>query len=146
MHLRVAVRGIIILENKIFCVRLKPYRHKESSTYWCTPGGGVEAGQALIPALERELVEELGVTPQVGKLLYVQQFTYKEQEQLEFFFQIENPEDYLHIDLRKTSHGNDEIAEYGFKDPGTLQLLPQFLSNAKFDEATLSRTQIFNYL
>ena len=65
---------------------------------------------------------------------------------MEFFFQIENPEDYLHIDLSKTTHGKEEIAEFGFKDPSTIHLLPQFLTTAKFDEVTLSTPQIFDYL
>ncbi len=146
MQRRVAVRGIIILDGKIFCVRLKPYRHKEASTYWCTPGGGVDDGQALIPALEREMIEELGVPAKVGRLLYVQQFTFKDQEQMEFFFQIDNPRDYLKIDLSKTTHGEQEIAEYGFIDPSSKNVLPDFLKSAAFDEKTLSTPQLFNYL
>ena len=146
MQRRIAVRGIIILDGKIFCVRLKPYRHTDASTYWCTPGGGVDDGQALIPALEREIIEELGVPAKVGRLLYIQHFTHKDQEQMEFFFQIDNPKDYLKIDLSKTTHGEKEIAEYGFIDPSTKKVLPEFLTTAHFDEASLSTPQIFNYL
>lgn len=146
MQRRIAVRGIIILDGKLFCVRLKPYRHADASTYWCVPGGGVDDGQALIPALEREMIEETGVAAKVGRLLYIQQFSHKGQEQMEFFFQIDNPKDYLHIDLSKTTHGEEEIAEYGFIDPAAMRVLPEFLTTAKFDEASLATPQIFNYL
>lgn len=146
MKRRVAVRGIILMNNKIFCVRLKPYRHVDASNYWCTPGGGVDDGQALIPALEREIIEELGITAKVGRLLYIQQFTHKNQEQMEFFFQINNAEDFLHIDLNNTTHGSVEIEECGFINPAKNKVLPEFLQTAKFDEASLATPQIFNYL
>jgi 8-oxo-dGTP diphosphatase len=146
MERRIAVRGIVVLNGKIFCVRLKPYRHADASTYWCTPGGGLDDGQALIPALEREMIEETGVRAKVGRLLFVQQFMHKNQEQMEFFFQINNAEDYLKIDLSKTTHGETEIEEYGFIDPSTKRVLPEFLQSAKFDEVSLATPQVFNYL
>lgn len=109
MQRRVAVRGIVILDGKILCARLKPYRHADASTYWCTPGGGVEEGDALIPTLEREMIEETGIPPKIGRLLYIQQYVFKGQEQLEFFFKIDNPKDYLNIDLSKTTHDRTDF-------------------------------------
>jgi len=146
MQRRIAVRGIVILDGKLLCMRLKPYRHADAGTYWSTPGGGVDNGQALVPALEREMIEETGIHPKVGRLLFIQQYASKNEEQLEFFFQIDNPKDYLNIDLSKTSHGQTEIEEYGFIDPSTKRVLPDFLQTTNFDEASLSATRIFNYL
>lgn len=146
MQRRIAVRGIVILDGKILCFRLKPYRHADASTYWSTPGGGIDSGEALIPALEREMLEETGIPAKVGRLLYIQQYVFKGLEQMEFFFQINNPKDYLKIDLSKTSHGETEIEEFGFINPSTKRVLPDFLSTAKFDEISLATPQIFNYI
>jgi len=146
MDRRIAVRGIIIDDGKLLCLRLKPYRHKDASTYWCTPGGGVDVGEALVPALEREIHEELGIHPVVGNLLYVQQFIHKDIEQMEFFFLITNGEDYLHVDLAATTHGKDEIEEVSFLNPAGEHVLPEFLQSEKFDNLENQATKFFNYL
>jgi len=130
MNRHVTVRGIILLGEKLLCVTLKPYAGKPingTDNYWCLPGGKVDIGEPLIPALERELVEELGIRPVVGNLLYVQQFTHGETEKLEFFFHVTNGKDYLQVDLGKTSHGHLEIDQVDFVDPARDFVLPQFL-------------------
>lgn len=58
---RIAVRGIIVKDKKILCVRLNNYKGNaivNESEFWCTPGGGVDIGEPLIPTLEREMIEE----------------------------------------------------------------------------------------
>jgi ADP-ribose pyrophosphatase YjhB (NUDIX family) len=148
MERRLAVRGIIYEKGKIFAVRLKPYRHTDSLTYFCTPGGGLDPHEAFIPALKREILEEVGVAAFIGRLLFVQQFVHKEQEQIEFFFHIENTEDFKEIDLAKTSHGVEEIAEYGFYNPNEITLLPKFLSEINIGDHIAGNlpTQFFDYL
>jgi ADP-ribose pyrophosphatase YjhB (NUDIX family) len=101
---------------------------------WCLPGGGLDEGEALIPGLEREMAEETGVKPDVGNLLYVQQFIYNDKDYLEFFFHVTNSQDYLHIDLSKTTHGAEEIAEIGFVDPAATKILPEFLMSEPLNE------------
>ncbi len=146
MQRRIAVRGIITQGEKIFCARLKPYRHADALEYWCTPGGGVDLGGALIPALEREIFEELGIKASVGNLLYVQQYVHKDIEQLEFFFHITNAEDFLTIDLSKTTHGATEIEEAAFINPKQFIILPKFLSTEPFENLESQPVKIFNYL
>lgn len=126
---RVTVRGIVLHEGKLLCVKLKPYKDhlKRDNSYWCLPGGGLDEGEALIPGVEREILEETGITPKVGNLLYVQQFTYNDKDYLEFFFHVTNSQDYLHIDLSKATHGADEIAEIGLVDAASTKILPEFL-------------------
>jgi 8-oxo-dGTP diphosphatase len=131
MSRRISVRGIALYDGKLFCVRLKPYKEKlraEGGDYWCLPGGGLEDGEPLLAGIEREMIEETGIKPEIGKLLFIQQFTFNEKEYLEFFFHIINAEEYLHVDLSKTTHGEKELAEADFIDPATVRVLPTFLS------------------
>ena len=138
-------------EGKLLCARLKPYkgslRDEAGTDYWCLPGGGLEDGESLLAGVEREMVEETGIKPIVGGLLYIQQFTHDGIEYLEFFFHITNSQDYLNIDLTKTTHGMEEIAEIGFIDPAALYVLPKFLgTEAIFDHAASNiPPKIFSY-
>jgi ADP-ribose pyrophosphatase YjhB (NUDIX family) len=128
MKRRVAVRAIIEREGKILCAQLKPYNQYVTDEFWSLPGGGIDEGESLIPALEREIMEELGVHAIVGNLLYVQQFVANHMEHLEFFFHVANTGDFLDIDLAKTTHGADEIARLEFIDPATAgDVRPPFL-------------------
>ncbi len=131
MKREIKVRGIAVADGKLLCVQLTPYNNlsAEGEPFWCLPGGGVDDGEGLRDAMRREMVEELGVAPKVGRLLYVQQFAHKDIDYLEFFFHIENPEDYANIDLTKTTHGQKEIAALDFVDPKAVRIRPEFLAS-----------------
>jgi ADP-ribose pyrophosphatase YjhB (NUDIX family) len=149
MNRRVAVRGIVLHDGKLLCVRLKPYKPNITVTaeQWATPGGGVDIGEPLLPAFEREMIEETGIKPAIGNLLYVQQFIHNDTEQMEFFFHVTNSQDYLNIDLSKTTHGNIEIAEIDFVETASTNLLPEFLrteSFANFDPH--APTKFYNFI
>lgn len=125
---RVNVRGIIFKDDKIFAQTIK--HGADESAYWCTPGGGLEIGESLHAGLHREMMEETGVAPVIGKLLFIQQFYDGTKEQLELFFEIKNTADYEVIDLANTSHGELEIGRCGFIDPREEHILPAFLQTA----------------
>ena len=155
MKRRVNVRGVIINNNgELFCQRLTA-RNGDGQNFWCTPGGGLDIGESLHDGLRREMIEETGITPSIGKLLFVQQFTdtnaasrHGINEQLELFFHITNWQDYQNINLEKTSHGVEEVAECGFVDPKTTHILPAYLQQVDLawliDTAT--ETQILSEL
>ena len=125
---RVAVRGILFKDGKLLSQRLTAGDGGVTRDYWCTPGGGLDLGESLIDGLHREMIEETGIAPKIGKLLFVQQFSEDDKkEQMEFFFHIENPEEYHTIDLASTSHGELEIEHVEFIDPATNNILPAFL-------------------
>ena len=149
MNRRLSVRAVVVHKGKLLCVRLQPNaaRVSQPATYWCLPGGGLESGEDLISALEREMVEETGVRPQVGHLLYIQQFQDDKAEYLDFFFAVTNGADFVDIDLAQTSHGAKEIAEIGFYDPKRIYLLPKFLSQVSLEsDIQAGQTRYFNYL
>lgn len=147
MKRRITTRGIVYDNGQLLCVKLTGYRNGIEADFWCTPGGGIDAGESLHDALTREFIEETGVTPTIGQLLFIQQYTDTSEEQLEFFFHITNPEDFHSIDLSATSHGAIEIAELAFVDPKSHHILPKFLSEISIEQAIQQgRTQIFSFL
>ena len=136
-------RGIIYRDGKLFLQKLK---HSDGTNdFWSTPGGKLDPGEAIVDGASRELVEETGVAPKVGRLLFVQQFMDGDREFTEFFFLIENPQDYESIDLSATSHGELEIARYGFVDPKTEHVLPSFLSEIDIDDYVQNIKPVFFY-
>ena len=149
MRRRVNVRGIIINnKGEIFCQKLTANSDK-GRDFWCTPGGGLEMGEGLLDGLRREMIEETGVKPEIGKLLFIQQFAdtnssskHGDCEQLEFFFLITNWQDYQNIDLEKTSHGVEEVAECGFVDPKTARILPSYLTEFNLDQLVNKLTEV----
>ena len=124
---RITVRGIIFNDNKLLAQQLKPGSDGRKRNYWCTPGGGLESQESLIDGLRREMIEETGIAPEIGNLLFVQQYEDEEKEFLEFFFHIKNVRDYEVIDLASTTHGPIEIEATEFIDPETYNILPAFL-------------------
>lgn len=124
---RVTTRGIIFKDDKLLCQQLKPGSDGLKRDYWCTPGGGLEPGESLYEGLHREMIEETNIAPKIGRLLFIQQFEDETMEYLEFFFHIENPENYEIIDLATASHGELEVEHIEFIVPSKHNTLPAFL-------------------
>jgi ADP-ribose pyrophosphatase YjhB (NUDIX family) len=92
-------RAVIVHENKLLVVAIGNHG------FYALPGGHVDWGEDIQIALKRELVEELGIEPVIGRLLYVNNFTEKDAVQsVEFFFEVTNTEDYLDVDNLKGTH------------------------------------------
>ncbi|HTB21129.1 MAG TPA: NUDIX domain-containing protein [bacterium] len=64
---RVRVAGIFTRGDEILLVN--HVRGPES--YWLLPGGGVDFGETMAQALERELMEECAVKVRAGRLLFI---------------------------------------------------------------------------
>ena len=135
-------RGIIEHDGKFFLVR-----NVVSPDFWCLPGGGIEEGEDILTAISRELIEETGITPDVGNLIYVHQIKGPEGYGTpEFIFHIKNGQDYIDFDITTTTHGEAELAEAAFVDISTVTVLPKFLktelpalANKGFDLSTQFR-------
>lgn len=138
----IKVRGIIIHDNKLLIVK-----HKQSQ-FMALPGGHLEYGEDVITCLKRELVEELGVVPEIGRLLYINTFMdSKKGEYVEFFFEVKNGKEYLNIDGLERTHAH-ELAEIMWISPSdNINILPkQFDEDFKKNKIFEGETKFINEL
>jgi ADP-ribose pyrophosphatase YjhB (NUDIX family) len=138
----IKVRGVIIHDNKLLIVK-----HKQSS-FMALPGGHLEYGEDVITCLKREFVEELGVLPEIGRLLYISTFIdNKKDEYVEFFFEVKNGEKYLNIDRLERTHAH-ELAEILWVFPDTyIEILPKkFSEDFKNNNIFEGETKFINEL
>ncbi len=102
----VRTRGVIVHDGKILVVK-----HSHDHSFYALPGGHLEWEEDVKNSLEREIIEELGVTPEIGRLLFVNNFIEEGIKQsIEFFFEIKNSADYLDVGKLKGTHSH-ELAE-----------------------------------
>ncbi len=133
MERRTNVRGVVCDDDGlIFAVKHRDHHDGTESQYWATLGGGLDPHETLHDGLVRESVEEVGIVPKIGRLLFIQQFIAYHRdghttEKMELFFHVENTEDYKRpIDLSSTTHGH-ELFRVGFVPPHDSFILPSFL-------------------
>jgi ADP-ribose pyrophosphatase YjhB (NUDIX family) len=69
-HIRVSARALIIENEAILLVEFDD----ETGLHYNLPGGGVEPGESLVEALEREAREEASVDIEVGPLVFVVEY------------------------------------------------------------------------
>lgn len=121
----IRVRAIILHQCKLLVVR-----HPHDTSFAALPGGHLEWGEDVKECLSRELVEELGVEPKIGRLLYLNTFTQTDNKQyVEFFFEVKNGGDYLNVENLPRSHAH-EIAEIIWANPAdhNINILPKSLA------------------
>lgn len=104
------VRGVIVKNGKIFLCKLA------RGGFYCLPGGTLEPGETRLEGLRREIVEELGIEPEIGPLVYSQEFTRSNGlTTYDFWYAIKNVGDFQNVDISRASHGF-EHEEVGFYD------------------------------
>lgn len=120
----IKVRAIILHEGKLLVVR-----HPHDTSFVALAGGHLEWGEDLKECLSREIIEELGVKPDIGRLFYINTFTQIDNKQyVEFFFEIKNGVDYLDTKKLTRSHAH-EIAEIVWVSPmDDVRILPKTLA------------------
>lgn len=92
-------RGIISDNNEVLLVA-----HAGKSKWLVLPGGHLDWGEDIIAGLTRELVEELGVKPDIGELLYVHSFIHDTTHVVEFFFAVNNGADFRNYHKKTRTH------------------------------------------
>jgi 8-oxo-dGTP diphosphatase len=65
--IRIRVGVLICRDDQVLLVR----HEKGGRSYWLVPGGGVDAGETMVEAAARELLEETAFSVEVGRLLLV---------------------------------------------------------------------------
>jgi 8-oxo-dGTP diphosphatase len=99
-------RAIIFDEGKLLVVK-----HPHDTSFAVLPGGHLEWGENIKEGLSREITEELGVNPEIGRLLYINNFMDGDNVQsIEFFFEVLNSSEYKNIENITKTHAH-EIAE-----------------------------------
>jgi 8-oxo-dGTP diphosphatase len=68
---RLAARALILLDERLLLVNAYP---GGISDLWCAPGGGAEAGASLPDNLVREMMEETGLSVEVGAPALINEF------------------------------------------------------------------------
>lgn len=148
MNRRISTRGILYKNGKLLAVQQKLNVDKN---FFNTIGGGLEDNENLRAGLNREFIEETGVKPKIGDLLFIQQFSEivkgEKREYLEFFFNILNVDDFHNIDTTKTSHGMIEIENFKWVSPKEENILPKFLTEVDIEKSIEEgKVQVFEYL
>jgi len=128
-------RGVILHEDKMFVVR-----HGLHRDFYTSPGGHLEGEESPKECIEREIFEEFGIKSEVGKLLYIYQFSDQDKSFLEFFFEIKNGVDFKNLDESKID--KNEIFEiiWVSKD-SDIKILPEKL-NEDFKNGTLGKNDV----
>lgn len=60
---RIRVAGLVMRDGEVLLIS----HRKDGRVYWLLPGGGVDHGESLEEALQREFLEELGISVRVGQ-------------------------------------------------------------------------------
>lgn len=130
-------RGIIFNNDKILVVK-----HSINHDFYALPGGHLEGQEDAKECVEREIFEEFGIKPEVGKLLYINQYKYFENDNfLEFFFEIKNSQDYLDIGKLKGSHSYELVDVLWVSKEDDINILPKKL-NEDFKNGILGKTEL----
>jgi 8-oxo-dGTP diphosphatase len=61
MQPRIRVSALLRWQDRILLCR----HEKPGKEYWLLPGGGVDSGESLVNALQRELLEEIGLRDEI---------------------------------------------------------------------------------
>lgn len=116
-------RAVIVDEGKLLVVK-----HAKDAAFVALPGGHLEWGEDIKEGLCREIVEELGITPKIGRLLYVNNFIQgKRKQSVEFFFEVLNSDEYKDIKYARGTHANEISEIYWAKPTDKIYIMPQSL-------------------
>ena len=114
-------RAVIFNEGKLLVVK-----HSKDFDYYALPGGHLEFGEDVKECLIREITEELGIKPGIGRLLYINTFIDKNNTQpMEFFFEVMNGRDYLDLEQNHRSHAHELFDIYWASPSDDIKILPQ---------------------
>jgi 8-oxo-dGTP diphosphatase len=132
-RLRVRAAGILIEDDSVLLIQL--HSPVSDSLVWVPPGGGVEFGESLAAAVQREFKEETALEVDVCEQVHFNELIAPPYHALEFFFKVEylkgepilgydpeqNENDQLLKQLRKVPL--DQISDYDIRPVSLKKLL-----------------------
>ncbi|MGN0834633.1 MAG: NUDIX domain-containing protein [Candidatus Spyradosoma sp.] len=74
--IRVAARAVVVRDDKLLAVILRD----QSGPFYVLPGGGQKHGEELYNTVRRECAEELGISVEPYKMLYVREYIGKNHD------------------------------------------------------------------
>lgn len=122
--MKIVTAAIIRKGERVLLTRRAPGDRHEGS--WEFPGGKLEAGETLQQCLERELLEELGVSSKAGPVVCSSDFTYDHGCIRLVAIETTIASD----DFQLTAH--DRVEWVNLKDLLDYELLPADIPVAKF--------------
>jgi 8-oxo-dGTP diphosphatase len=72
---RTRVSGLLVRDNKILVVE----HQKGDKKYYLLPGGGINEGETVELALQREFIEETGLEIEIARLLFLSDTIYPDK-------------------------------------------------------------------
>jgi len=117
---KIKVRWVIILENKIFLLR------EIKKHFYYLPWWTLEEWETIRECLKRELFEELWVKAEIWELISMREFKNSDDIMLDFWFNINNPIDFIKIDKNIATHSFEYYDEwfYNFDEIHNLDVKP----------------------
>lgn len=98
-NINITARGIIIFNEKMLVVDIV------NNNFYCLAGGKLEPKEDILECIDRELIEELGIKPEIGRLLYINTFFDKNNiKNIDFIFEVKNGKDYLDSENINRTH------------------------------------------
>lgn len=132
----IRTRAIIVHEGKLLAVK-----HSGGQHNYALPGGHFEWGEDIRESLKREIIEELNIEPQIGRLLYINNFKEENKQSIEFFFEVTNGEDYLDTESLGGTHKH-ELADICWVEKGSeKEILPKEIQ-ADLNNGTLLSNEV----
>ena len=130
-RLRVRSCGILVKNNKLLLVELMSPVTSEWT--WIPPGGGVEFGESLEEALQREFEEETGLVVSVGELVHVNEVIKPPIHAIEFYFLVDQKGGQLNLGTDPEMNPDNQILrDIGFfsaKELKGMNTAPDFITS-----------------
>ncbi|MBS1556787.1 MAG: NUDIX hydrolase [Bacteroidetes bacterium] len=84
-RLRVRACGLLVKDGAVLLVN---HNGLGDGSFWAPPGGGMEFGETAKDCLEREWLEETGITVEVRDFLFICEFIGNSLHAIELFFEV----------------------------------------------------------